>query len=582
MCRDYISEEIVNNFMRSLISSKGWKILVGGSASVIILMLFLDYFPTGQAEAILRTLVVAQAAIFAIVFSVIILGVRLSATKYSHRAAEIFRQTPEYQGAVAIFAISIIMSLVGMFLMNGLGDTGMTIVIITCSALAVAALWNLYLYVDEILKKTTPEGILTEIRNYLTPEEIRYRAELASEDPTERDPFLIITTVINSAIVHGDRASAQLGLDILREQTCDFLRGASIEEFEKETPVEQSFRDLCESKLLNTALEARNADLADTAVEVTDVTKQIGETAAEEGFNEVVESSAAGQAYLVDELEFDEEDERIRREAVDSSKMILKSGAENELWGGTANGIRRLGWLSAASVMRRDATQRSQRSYDSLLILLFPKIISKPIDSDEELENHSYHDWMTGHTIDGISPAEHLIAACYGSMAELTSAVIRYEIRTEKPIVRWQSVSSGWRSGRESLEDSGLTEIHDLWLGTMLYLDYIKIQSDSKIMDGYTAHTVQVNKEDANRVIEKILNGSLDPTARIDHTPGGVNPIKMPLTGTPVPPLRDVDVTFVDWLKEKKGLIGRTNRMGSVRGLDREHQSDENGNFEEE
>ncbi|WP_206750743.1 hypothetical protein, partial [Halorubrum sp. SP3] len=63
--------------------------------------------------------------------------------------------------------------------------------------------------------------------------------------------------------------------------------------------------------------------------------------------------------------------------------------------------------------------------------------------------------------------------------------------------------------------------------------------------------------------VEKIQDGRLDPTARIDFIPGGVDPIKHPLTGHKTPILQDPDRTFTEWINTQP-FIFRGRRFGRV------------------
>ena len=56
-----------------------------------------------NGDRILTTLASTQAAIFAIVFSIVILGVQLSASRYSPRLVSLFRNNSAYKFIIGLF-----------------------------------------------------------------------------------------------------------------------------------------------------------------------------------------------------------------------------------------------------------------------------------------------------------------------------------------------------------------------------------------------------------------------------------------------------------------------------------------------
>jgi hypothetical protein len=66
--------------------------------------------------------------------------------------------------------------------------------------------------------------------------------------------------------------------------------------------------------------------------------------------------------------------------------------------------------------------------------------------------------------------------------------------------------------------------------------------------------TIRVDSEFARNAINRILEGDIDPRSRVDHIPGGVNPLEMPRTGQSVPPITDSEDTFEEWLKQKRHI----------------------------
>lgn len=300
-------------------------------------------------ESILNTLATVQAAIFAIVFSMVILGVQLSASTYSPRLASTFKSDPAYRWTVGIFGVSIGLSIAGRFITDLVSDASFMGVVIFVAMFTMGAFWTLYDFVGDMLEKTTPEGILQEIEDGMTTESMVEDAYAASEDSSNRGPFLTLVNVILSTISERDRDAASQGLSILSDRVCELLEDTSEEEFGEDEPLDESLEDLCVDRMPNIAEEAVDEDLTSTGIEVTEVSKNIGEEAAEQDLDRVIEHVVLGLSKLVNELGYERKEERVRAKSMDHASDVLK-----ELL------IMRFGWEQLEAVVYLDGLQRRQ------------------------------------------------------------------------------------------------------------------------------------------------------------------------------------------------------------------------------
>lgn len=537
---------------KDTISRFRWVLIGGGVIILSLLGYCLGYTIDGTGQSILNTLARAQAAIFAIVFSVVILGVRLSATRYSPRLATAFRSDPAYKQTVGIFVVSIGFNIAVLYIFNEVTDFNRTILILFSSGLAIGAFWKLYDFVNDTLEKTTPEGILDQIKENLTPEAIVKDTYDAAEGATNRDPFLVLISVIRSTIKEADRVSASIGLEILGDRISDLLRTTSEDEFEENTPVDKSLENVCVDNLPTVAEEAIEEDISQIATEVTETAETIGNTAIERELERPLEFVVKGQIDLIDNIGYKANEERVRAEVIDVVRGLIQDGADNELWYSAAIGSRTLGWISAASIMNRDTDQRHDGRYTTLLINGFPKILAIPVDSDEEFTEYKTTAWMRRKTND-VDPIDLLVWSCYDSMAELTSAAVRYEIRTGQRLLNWEHVAYGWSEGLEDLLDTDLDSLPRIWFGTILYLSYIAEVTEDAVMTSFDPKArFEVDNNFASETIRMISDGPLDPTSRINHIPGGTNPLELPRTGMPTPVVKRAQITFKEWLENKK------------------------------
>lgn len=532
-----------------------WALIASLLTIAVLLAYCFDFTVGGTEESILNTLARAQAAIFAIVFSVLILGVRLSASRYSPRLVSTFRSDFGYVMTVGVFGVSIGFDVTMLFILDVLSQFQLTILLFTALGLAVGAFWTMWDFVNDTLEKTTPEGILTYIEGNLSPSAMMEAARSSAEDPTERGPFLVLVKVILSTISEKDRSSADLGLDILGDRTSALISNAPDEELEEDSPVDQSIEELCVEQLPNIAQEAVNEGLTQTAEKATETAETIGETGINVEQDNIVIHVVRGLSELINDFGYERNMERVRNKAIDKSSNILKESADNGVWNGGAIGARYLSWLSAASIMNRTVDSYN-RGYTSLLILCFPKLVSKAVDSEADLNDHPPSQWLRALRIEEIQSEELMIASCYSSMSELTSAAVRYEIRNEERMVRWDLVSAGWSEAVSSVSGSELTAMKKLWLSTALYLEYLCDVTPSGVMEDFYVHGLYEEDRDfAEETIADILQGNIKPRKEFDMIPGEVDPVEMPLTGSRRPPVIDPDIEFSEWLEHRKVMF---------------------------
>lgn len=548
-----ILRNVINK--RNLLFKTGTVSALAITASVLAYCL--NFTIQGTEQAILNSLIRAQAAIFAIVFSIVILGVRLAASRYSPRVVSSFTSDFSYKSTVGIFAASIGFDLLILYIFNSIPNFARTVAIIVAGGAAAVSFWMLYDFVNDTIEKTTPKGILSFINQRLTPSSIVASAHRAAEESLEEDPFRDLLSVIYATISDRDQTSVARGLKILGDRLSELLRTVTDDEFEEGSPVDESLEQVCTRELPNIIQETVEEDLTQNALNVVDVAEKTGETAIEEGLERPLELVVRGQTDLIDNLGFESDDERIRREVIDTSRGLVSDAVDKELWYSAAIGTRLLGWISAASIMNRDAEENKDERYTTLLINGFPKLLKATVQADVSLTNYDTTAWIRRKTED-VHPADLLIWGCYDSMAELTSAAVRYEVRTEQRFLNWEHVAYGWSEGFRNLYETDMESLTRTWLGAVLYLKYVEEVTEDSVMNGFDPNiTYQADAGFAVETIELMLAGDLDPTSRINFIPGGANPLELPRTGTQVPIARGADLSFNEWLEHQRDVYDR-------------------------
>ncbi len=546
------------------------------SAAASASLYCLEYQVTEQVVSILNTLARVQAAIFAIVFSVIILGVQLSASRYSPRLASEFHKDSGYRWTVGVFAASIGFSIIAVFAVPLFSESTIVILPVVGIGLGILSFWTLWDFVNDTLEKTTPEGILRTIDANLTPTAIVDQAHESANDSLQRDPFLTLVSVIRSILEEGDRVVATQGLSIIEDRVANLFEETPNEEFEEGEPVDESVEHLFTSQVPTLLEESLDEGLTEIAIKVTDVVENIGDSSIDEQLERPHEHLLRGHIELIDQVE----NERVRDKVIDVSRSLLKSGVKNGLYLSSALGTRLLGWIAAASVMKRDATQKYDGRYTSLLINGFPKILSNAIDSDASLTEYQNTAWLE-RSMNDVAPIDLITWGCYDSMAELSSAAIRFEMKTGQTLLNWTHVDSGWVSGLSKLRETELETLPQVWLGTILYIEYLSDITDEEVLKNFnTRAALEVEYDFVVTTIQNVLDG-LDVTSRIDFPPGGTNPLEFPRTGAKSPPIRDEENTFREWLKQKKEVYELMSETEITPAMGLETDSNE-GNDENE
>lgn len=554
---------------QSHVSEYNWEILLILVAPIILFAFATDlnYDPEMSREVVFSTLATVQSAVFAIVFSIIVLGVQLSSSQYAPRLATDFVQDRSYSKIVKIFGFSIGINIISLLFIDQYSQNILIYMLMLSVTTATIAFYSLFLFINETLSKTTPEGVLTNIRDNMTCQSMISNIKQADEDPTNPDPFIILISVISSFVGNKDRSSAILGLDILSERVSALLGDPVANQIEKESALDTSLNEICVTQLPNLVEESLNNGLIQICLKCIDTNYEIGEAAIENQNWVTLDHSITGLTSLIGDFEFDADEEKIRSESIRKLAQLLKEAGKQGLWENAASGTRKLGWIAAVSVMIRDQDDGVSIIYTNLLSRLFPDILQVATTSYATFRDHSIHDWLRIQRMDS-HPVARLIISCHGSMAELTSALIRNELKINQNSTNWNQVSYGWAKCFELVDKLNIESLRVLWYGTILYLEYLSKISPKDIMSDFDPHMESdVSQETHEQTVEMIKQGNFDPGSPIELKPGGpVNRYEHPLTGWRDPIFIESDTTFEQWVSTKlfvsrvNGLSGRVNK----------------------
>ncbi|GAA0466364.1 hypothetical protein GCM10008985_24170 [Halococcus dombrowskii] len=471
----------------------------------------------------------------------------------------LFRKNIAYRFTAGLFAVSIGVDVFGLYLFAEQDSFVYETYLCGAGALAASAMVNLYLFVDRILYQSTPEGILNRINDRLSPEWTAQQARRSDEDSIERDPYQLLISVIDSAIEDRDGPTVSQGLDVVSERIRSLLTNTCSDAMGSESAVNASIEDLCTDRLPALLEHTTKNNQEEQSKEVIECLDTIGKSGIDREHELVTGYSSQGLSRPIESLGYSELEDRVRIDIIGTNRELLVEAAEAEYWEAADTGIRLLGWRVAQSITNRSAQYARDTGYTSVQTLSIPKIHSRAVRECSSRTSDENIDWQRGEDGDfnDLFPYENTLRGCYFAMCEITSAAIRNEIKTGASVVDWSHVAAGWRSCLDDLRDSNLESLFQLWLGTVLYIEYLQSETDREVLSGFNRVSIQMGfRSNIGETAVSIQNGVVRPRTQIDYIPGRFNPTEMPLTGFSSQPVSDPDTTFSDWLVLQGGMSG--------------------------
>ncbi|WP_226480390.1 DUF2254 family protein [Natrinema amylolyticum] len=517
----------------------------------------IDYKIPEISTDILTTLVAAQTTIFAIVFSVVVVAVQLSTSRYSPRVVGLFKSDKEYKTTIGIFGVSILFSLSTLYVSEIVGKTTLSFLVFGSGWFAGFAFIALYHFVDKILEQTTPEGILDRIEETLEPNDIVKKAEEAA-DSTKNDPYLVPVSIINSSITDQDTPAVCRGLRIIGSSTENLIKEENITELDNDGQVKNSLEELCANRLPNTIKKAADTGLQQESSSGLSSLEKVGKAAAKENLETTTLYSLQGFGKVISTLEFDKASEEVRGDAIEKSGNVIAEAVENDCFKAAGSGIRVLAIEASNSIETRDSTQNNLFHYSILTMKIIPETFDDLLSKKEDGISEQYIDWTHGldhSTTDNgqkMSTEIRSLWYCYTSLSQITSAHIRYEEKSDSRQVNWGFVAEGWAKGFRFLTNSDLDLLLQLWLGTILYLDYLRFESVNHVMkNGNIMIRIDPSDELLSSTYDSILSGEIDPQYHIDNLQLGSDHVSDISISTSPRPVTDRDCSFEEYIENK-------------------------------
>jgi len=169
----------------------------------------------------LSALVQSQAAIVAIVVSLTLIAVQLTASAYSPRVIRIFRNNPDMWLLLGFYGFSIFYGLLVLKMVRGAEDTSQIMIsnisleayISGVYALGISTFVILFPYMWNIINLLKPENIINRLASDITKDAI-----LNSEDPLQP-----IMDIVHGSIMKYDLDTTRVGLTTLTRRVIEII-----------------------------------------------------------------------------------------------------------------------------------------------------------------------------------------------------------------------------------------------------------------------------------------------------------------------------------------------------------------------
>lgn len=170
-----------------------------------------------------------QAGVLAIVFSVVILAMQLTASRYSTQLTELFVQSPEFVITFGAFIISIGYDMVLIYNVESVPLARMAQLTLVAGGLGVVTAFMLVHFIHFSFRKLTPDGIVSMFKNNITPRAcVEHFDRMAEPERAEAShPLMPLYSLTVEAIHNKERFTALRALKELGDmttQSLDFAR----------------------------------------------------------------------------------------------------------------------------------------------------------------------------------------------------------------------------------------------------------------------------------------------------------------------------------------------------------------------
>jgi len=198
-----------------------------------------------SARYLLSALVQSLAAIIAIVVTMTLVAVQLTASAYSPRVIDIFKKDWVMWLLLVWYGLSIFFGLFVLEMIGGeyrnLGHWGVSLefCVFLAYLMGIAAFVGLFWHIGNVINLLKPETIIKRLSENITKENVLKHTESVEENekdrtkPIEEDPIQPIMDIIHSSIMKYDIATTRIGLKAVTNRVIEIIDSDSQEEISK-------------------------------------------------------------------------------------------------------------------------------------------------------------------------------------------------------------------------------------------------------------------------------------------------------------------------------------------------------------
>lgn len=293
------------------------------------------YVDQNVLSQLFETLAVAEASLLAIIVSVGLLSVQISATRYTPLIGRRFMEQQFLSGTILLFGIAISISLLSMILIPTvattylIGEVAVAVFTFIGVGVATVAFSSLLSTKDHALEYLDPRTLLEDLENDVSFEDYRSFSEQSPEidEKPQRSPVLEIFQIGQTAFEDKDGDTALQAIHSLYSATMKILREyADIDPAERRQNIQFRQQDLFSywKRLIDAAVDHG----PDTPLHrIRKSQREIGIFAAKNGIQSSGREAAKTLQYLSEETF---EADRLEKGYYADFSSILQAGIENE------------------------------------------------------------------------------------------------------------------------------------------------------------------------------------------------------------------------------------------------------------
>lgn len=294
-----------------------------------------------SARYLLSALVQSQAAIIAIVVTMTLVAVQLTASAYSPRVIDIFKKDwvmwllLVWYGSSIFFGLFVLEMIGGKY--QSLGHWGVSFesCVFLAYLMGIAAFAGLFFHISNVIDLLKPGDIIEKLSKNITREKVSKFIESEEKqiadraEPAKDDPVQPIMDIIHGAVMKYDIETARVGLKVVKDRVIEIIDSDSQNKTDVEATAKAITKVVRSLELVgNSAIERK----------LEDVTKQVARSVEDVGRAAIKRTVARENFVDVDFID-------VVKQVVRSLDSVGVAAAEKKLGGATTTIVESLGFV---------------------------------------------------------------------------------------------------------------------------------------------------------------------------------------------------------------------------------------------